>query len=102
MYMGNGYNWSGVDEAKFKKENPEGYRLWRVEQIVNYGGERLSEREVREVWPKIKDRLDPDRRKAIEFLIWEKPWRLEPGLLPDRSNFWQWYFKQRKSSNNSI
>ena len=36
------YNWS-VDEKKFKKEDPEGYRLWRLVQLINYGlaGEKL-------------------------------------------------------------
>lgn len=92
------YNWY-LDEEKYKKTDPEGYKLWRLEQMLNYGtdGEKLDEAEVKRVWPKIKENLDPDRKKTIEFFLWQKPWRKEKGLLPDRSNFWQWYFKSRTS-----
>jgi len=96
------YNWS-VDEERFKKENPKEYKLWRLTQLINYGldGEKLDRKEVKKAWPKIKDRLDPDRCKTIEFYIWGTKWRKEPGLLPDRSNFWQWYLKLRTSSKDS-
>lgn len=65
------YNWS-VDEELMKKEDPEGYQIWRLEQMINYGepGEKLNEQEVRQYWPKIKDRLDPDYRHYLEFLLW--------------------------------
>ena len=97
------YNWS-VDEERFKKEDPEGYRIWRLTQLINYGldAEKLDREEVKKAWPKIKDRLDPDRRKAIEFYLWGTKWRKEPGLMPDRSNFWQWYLRLHTSSKNSI
>lgn len=67
------YNWS-VDEKKFKKENPEGYKIWRLEQMINYGqvGEKISEQLVRKYWKKIRDNLDPDYRKFLEFLLWPK------------------------------
>ncbi len=67
------YNWS-VDEKKFKKEDPEGYKIWRLEQMINYGtaGEKLNEKMVRKYWKKIKDRLDPHYRKYLEFLLWPK------------------------------
>lgn len=87
-------NWS-TDEKKFKKENPKEYKLWRLVQLINYGlseNERLDTAEVKRAWSTIKDRLDSDRRKTIEFFIWGKKWQKEPGLLPDRSNFWKWYF----------
>ena len=93
------WNWS-VDEKKFKKKYPKQYRLWRLTQLINYGldkGEKLNREEVKKAWPKIKDRLDPDKKKVIEFYIWNKKWRLEPGLRPDRKNFWQWYFKSHTS-----
>ena len=96
-------NWS-VDEKKFKKENPEEYRLWRITQLINYGldeNERLDKNEIVEAWPKIKSRLDPDRRKTIEFYLWDRKWHKEPGLRPDRKNFWQWYFKRLTSSKGS-
>jgi hypothetical protein len=92
------YNWS-VDEEKFKNADPEKYRLWRLAQLINYGldGEKLDRKEVEYSWSKIKDQLDPDRRKTIEFLIWDKKWVKEAGLMPNRSNFWKWYFKSRIS-----
>src|SRR3990170_2543573 len=42
-------NWS-IDEKKFKKENPEEYRLWRLTQLINYGldGEKLDREEVKQ------------------------------------------------------
>ena len=78
------YNWS-VNEKKFKKENPEGYRLWRLVQLINYGldGEKLDREEVKIAWPKIKDQLDPYARRAIEFLLWGKIYS-----LPNNLTFW--------------
>ena len=67
------YNWS-VDEEKFKKEDPEGYKIWRLEQMINYGepGEKISEQLVRKYWDKIKNHIDPSYRKLLEFLLWSK------------------------------
>ena len=67
------YNWS-TDEEKFKKEAPEEYKLWRLAQLINYGldGEKLDRNEVKLAWPKIKDRLDPDFKTYLEFLLWPK------------------------------
>ena len=95
-------NWN-TDEKKFKKLHPKEYLLWRLTQLINYGldGERLDEEEIRNAWPHIKDRIDPDKQKVIEFFLWDTKWTKEPGLAFDRSNFWQWYFKRRTSSNNS-
>ncbi|MBI3559834.1 hypothetical protein HY087_01765 [Candidatus Gottesmanbacteria bacterium] len=86
-------NWN-TDEELLKKNHPKEYRLWRLAQLINYGleGEKLDEKELRAVWQKIKDRLNPDKRKVIEFFLWNKPWRPEPGLRPDRSNYWSWRY----------
>ena len=67
------YNWS-VDEERFKKEDSKGYKLWRLTQLINYGldGEKLSRKEVKKAWSKIKDRLDPDIKDYLEFLLWPK------------------------------
>lgn len=67
------YNWS-VDEKKFKKENPKKYKLWRLEQLINYGldGEKLDREDVKKAWPKIKNRLDEDLQKYLAFLLWPK------------------------------
>lgn len=88
------YNWS-VDEKKFKKKYPKEYRLWRITQLINYGleeGEKLDREEVKKAWPKIKDRLDPYKARAIEFLLWGKQYS-----LPTNLTFWNWH-KQSLSS----
>lgn len=78
------YNWS-VDEERFKKEDPEGYRLWRLTQLINYGldGEKLNEEEVKEAWPKIKEKLDPYKARYLEYLLWGRRYS-----LPHNLNFW--------------
>lgn len=67
------YNWS-VDEKKFGKEDPEGYRIWRLAQMINYGEahEKVSERLVRKYWDKIQRQLDPHYRAYLTFLLWPK------------------------------
>jgi hypothetical protein len=86
------YNWS-TDEEKFKKENPEKYRLWRIVQLINYGldGEKLDRDEVKAAWPKIKNQLDPYKARAIEFLLWKKVYS-----LPNNLTFWNWFPKISK------
>lgn len=78
------FNWS-VDEDKFRKEDPEGYNLWRLTQLINYGldGEKLDEKEVKKAWPKIKDKLDPYKKRTLEYLIWGKL-----SSLPNNLSFW--------------
>ena len=86
------YNWS-VDEKSFKKKNPRGYKLWRLTQLINYGldGEKLDRKEVERIWPKIKDNLDPYKRRALEYLLWGKLY-----LLPNNLTFWNLPKKSRK------
>lgn len=77
-------NWN-VDEERFKKEDPENYKLWRLTQLINYGtdGEKLSRKELKKAWPKIKDEIDPYKRRLFEYLLWGKLY-----LLPHNVNFW--------------
>jgi hypothetical protein len=65
------YNWS-IDEKQFKKADPEGYKIWRLEQTINYGmaGEKISEQAVRKHWKKIKNNLDPFYQEFLELLLW--------------------------------
>mgnify|MGYP000374447160 CR=1 FL=1 len=67
------YNWS-VDEKKFKKEDPEGYKIWKIIQEINYGspGEKLDEKLIKKNWSKIKHRIDPVYRKFLELLLWPR------------------------------
>jgi len=66
-------NWS-TDERKFKKDNPQEYKLWRLTQLINYGldGEKLDSKEVKNSWNTIKDRIDTPTRKYLEFIVWGK------------------------------
>lgn len=67
------YNWS-VDEKQFKKQDPKGYEIWKLEQTINYGraGEKISEELTRKHWSKIKDKIDPFYREFLELLLWPK------------------------------
>lgn len=94
-------NWN-TDEKKMKQDSPAAYRSWRLVQAINYGGEKISKKQIIKLWPKIKNQLDIDARKALEFLLWGKRWQAEPGLRPDRKNFWNWYRKIKISALNSI
>ena len=68
------YNWS-VDEKKFKKEDLEGYRVWRLEQMINYGlgKERLDAKEVRKYWRRLF--MDELTRRYLQILLWPKKHR---------------------------
>lgn len=65
------YNWS-VDEEKFKWRDPKAYRIWVVEQMINYGlgGRRLNERFVKKNWAQLS--MDPITRRYLERLLWQK------------------------------
>ncbi len=65
------YNWS-VDEKKFKKEDPEGYKIWRLEQMINWGlgEEKLNKDELRKRWGQLF--LDPIKKRYLEFLLWPR------------------------------
>ena len=78
-------NWS-TDEKRFKKKYPKEYKLWRLTQLINYGldGEKLDKKEVKKVWPKIKENLDPYKKRALEYLLWGKL-----SSLPNNLSFWQ-------------
>ena len=86
------WHWS-VDVKKFQKENPKEFRLWRLIHLLNYGiegKEKISRKEVKMAWPKIKNELDPYVRRAIEYLLWGKLYS-----LPNNLTFWNW---QQKTS----
>ena len=87
------YNWS-VDEKQFKKNHPEGYRLWRITQLINYGlseGEKLDREEVKKAWSKIKDDLDPNKALYIKYLLW--------GVKPSSNQFIESFWKQSIKTN---
>jgi len=63
------YNWS-VDEKRFKKENPESYKIWKLEQMINYGlgGGKLDKDLVKKYWKKLF--MDQITKKYLQFLLW--------------------------------
>ena len=64
-------NWS-VDVVRLKKY-PKEYKAWKLEQQLIYGldeGEKINRRELIKNWSVIKDRLDPQRRETVKFLLW--------------------------------
>lgn len=65
------YNWS-VDEKKFKKDDLEGYEIWRLEQMINWGlgNEKISENLLRKYWDTLF--MDAITRKYLQFLLWPK------------------------------
>lgn len=62
------YNWS-VDAKRMKKEEPEKYKIWRLEQLINYGlgREKLNKKELKKYWPKLN--LDPSKKAFLEMLL---------------------------------
>lgn len=77
------YNWTA--DIKKLKQDPEKYAAWKVEQMINYGldEEKLDREEIKNMWDTIKDRLDPYKKRAIEYLLWGKLYS-----LPNNLNFW--------------
>ena len=61
------YNWS-VDIKKLQKF-PEKYKVWRLEQLINFGlgQEKIDFKELKKYLPKIK--IDPSKKRFLKFLI---------------------------------
>lgn len=64
------YNWS-VDLKELKKDKRQ-YKIWRLEQIINFGlgGEKIDKVELKKFWPFL--RLDPNKKRFLSFLLWPK------------------------------
>lgn len=79
------YNWS-TDEKKFKKENPEKYKIWRISQLINYGlgKEKLNKKDVKNLWPQLKEKIDPNTKIYFEYLLWGK----RPSSKNITKTFW--------------
>ena len=61
------YNWS-VDLKKIKKY-PEKYKVWRLEQLINFGlgKEKLKKTDLKKYLKKLK--IDTQKRKYLKFLM---------------------------------
>jgi len=63
-------NWS-TDEKRLSKDK-EGYAVWKIEQMVNFGlgGKKLKKNELLKYWSKIN--IDPWRKKFLNLLIHDR------------------------------
>jgi len=77
------YNWN-TDITKLK-QHPEKYEIWKLEQLINYGldGEKLDRKKLKHFWFQIQDKLDPYKKRALEYLLWGKLYS-----LPNNLTFW--------------
>lgn len=68
------YNWS-IDEKTFKKADPEAYKIWKLEQMINYGlgEEKIDKKLVKRYWKKLF--MDEATRKYLQFLLWPQKLR---------------------------
>lgn len=64
------HNWS-TDIAQLKK-NPEKYKIWKLEQQVNFGldNEKISKKDLKKNWNNIT--IDPARKKFLHLILWSK------------------------------
>ncbi len=90
------YNWSHIDEAAMKKEDPEKYRLWRISAIIEDDcvDEKLHREEVKAAWPSIKQNIDPWTRRAIEYVLWGTIYSLPANLT--------WWNKRPRTTNSPV
>lgn len=63
------YNWS-TDEKAFKKADPKGYGLWKLEQKINYGlgDEKINKKELKKEWSRLF--MDAETKHFLSFLLW--------------------------------
>lgn len=61
------YNWS-VD-AQFLAKYPSKYKLWKLEQLINFGlgKEKLNRKDLKKYFNKLT--IDPQKKKYLEFLL---------------------------------
>ena len=64
------YNWS--TDTKELKKHPDKYKIWKLEQMINFGlnGKKLKEFELNKYFNKLE--IDPHRRKFLKLLLNEK------------------------------
>ncbi len=64
------YNWN-TDIKQLKKDKKQ-YTVWRLEQAVNFGlgKKKLDKKDLKFFWSFL--RLDPKKKKYLEFLLWPK------------------------------
>lgn len=62
------HNWS-TNTAQLKK-NPEKYKIWKLEQLVNFGlnKEKINTKDIKKYWNAIS--MDPARKKFLRLIVW--------------------------------
>ena len=75
-------NWN-TDISKFKSRKSK--KIWELSQLINYGldGVKLSAQEIKSSWQDLKDDLDPERARMLEYYIWGKIYSLR-----NKNKFW--------------
>lgn len=60
-------NWS--TNIQHLKKYPEKYRIWKLEQLINFGlsGKKIKEKEIKKYFGKLH--IDPGKRKFLKFII---------------------------------
>lgn len=68
-------NWN-TDVSKFNDETEK--RIWEIRQMIMYGsdGEKISLEELKRYWPRIRDTIDPEKRRQFELFLWNKKYSL--------------------------
>ncbi len=63
-------NWS-VDLKELKKDK-EAYKIWKLEQLINFGidKEKLRKKELLKYLPKLK--IDPYKKRLLELVLNER------------------------------
>ena len=61
-------NWS--TDLKVLKKNPEAYRRWKTEQLINFGvgKEKLDMQYLKSNFYGLS--LDPEKKSYVAFLLW--------------------------------
>jgi hypothetical protein len=64
------HNWS-TDTTQLKK-SPEKYKIWKLEQLVNFGlnKEKISKENLKKYWNKLT--IDPAKKKFLHLILWPK------------------------------
>lgn len=75
-------NWN-TDTSKFKLKKSK--KVWELSQLVNYGlgGQILKSIEIKDNWEELKNNLDPERARMLEYYIWGKVYS-----LGNKNKFW--------------
>lgn len=66
------YNWSSREQRNEKILNSDEYRIWKLEQTINFGlnGKKLEKKELKRYWQHLN--LDTHKKHFLSLLLWDK------------------------------